>query len=124
MPNWNAGGAPATPMFYDWHTDLLAYAPGVVVTREIEAALSAQFEANGELPLTQAQVLAIVQAVPPLQPIGQGLPALSVPPQGPLPPPWSSGTPSDGLPRFPDSNEQPLDDWTIVEAIYAWDWMD
>jgi hypothetical protein len=122
MSNWSAGGAPAAPMFYDWHTALLAYAPGVVITRDIELALSQQFEANGEQPLTQAQVLAIVQAVPPLQPIGQGSPALPVPPQGPLPPPWPTGTPAGGLPRFKNSNEQPLDDWTIEAALYDWDW--
>lgn len=104
---------------YDWHTTLLAYAPGVVISRDIEAAIGAQFEANGEEPLTQAQMLAIVEAVPALQPIGQGLPALSVPPQGPLPPPVPTGTPVDGLPRFLDSNEQPFDDWiTFGEEEY------
>lgn len=70
---------------YDFRQALYAFAPGVVPTREVDAALAAQYAANGNTPLTQAQVLAIT---------------------GPLP-----AFPA-GLPRFADSNPA-SDDWSI-----------
>jgi hypothetical protein len=62
---------------------VLAAAPGVVLTRDTEAALLAQYQANGFQPLSNAQILAITGAPP-------AFPA--------------------SMPRFSDSNEAP-DDW-------------
>lgn len=72
---------------YDFRTALYAFAPGVLLTRDLEAALGAQYVANAYTPLTQAQVLAIA---------------------GPLP-----AFPTK-LPRFPDSNAA-SDGWTIAQ---------
>lgn len=74
---------------YDIHTPLLQFAPGVVMTRDIETALLAQYAANGYTPLTQAQVLAIT-GTPPAFPTG--------------------------LKRFADSNPTPRDNWSIDKA--------
>jgi hypothetical protein len=49
---------------YDPRSALLAYAPGVVLTREIELALLRQFAVNNSAPLTSAQVLAITGPLP------------------------------------------------------------
>lgn len=49
---------------YDVHTPLLQYAPGIVMTRDIETALLAQYAANGYTPLTSAQVIAITGTPP------------------------------------------------------------
>lgn len=62
------------------------YAPGVLLTRALDKALSAQFAANGQTPLTQSQVLAIA---------------------GPLPAYPAS------LKRFADSNPDPHDGWAL-----------
>lgn len=72
--------------FYDPHNALYEFAPGVLLTAEIEAALAAQYLANGYTPITQAQVLAIT---------------------GPLP-----AYPTK-LPRFQDSNPRSSDGWAI-----------
>lgn len=70
---------------YNILTALEQFAPGVVLTRDIDAALGAQYAANGYTPLTSVQVLAIV---------------------GPLP-----AFPS-GMPRFEDSNPA-VDGWAL-----------
>lgn len=74
---------------YDVHAQLLQFAPGVVMTREVETAMLAQYAANGYVPLSQAQVLAIT---------------------GPLP-----AFPT-GLKRFANSNPCPRDNWSIDRA--------
>lgn len=51
---------------YDPRAALYAFAPGVLLTRENEQQLVAQYAANGYTPLTQAQVLAITGPLPPL----------------------------------------------------------
>lgn len=71
---------------YDTHAALYQFAPGVLLTAEIEAALAAQYQANGYTPLTQDQVLAIT---------------------GPLP------VYPTKLPRFQDSNPRSSDGWAI-----------
>jgi hypothetical protein len=74
---------------YDVHTALLQYAPGFVMTRDLEAALLAQYAANGYTPLTQGQVLAIT-GTPPAFPTG--------------------------LKRLSDSNPCPRDGWATDRA--------
>lgn len=76
----------ADPRQIDFRAAFYAYAPGVVLTRDIETALAAQYVANGNVPLTQGQVLAIV---------------------GPLP------TYPVGMKRLSDSNPCPRDGWAI-----------
>jgi hypothetical protein len=76
-------------MGFDLRAQLYAYAPGVVATSDIDAAMGAQYVANGYQPLTQAQVVAIA---------------------GPLPPY------PDPLPRFQDSNPDPRDGWSIERS--------
>jgi hypothetical protein len=49
---------------YDPRGALYAFAPGVLLTREIEAALVARYAANGNAPLTRDQVLAITGPLP------------------------------------------------------------
>lgn len=49
---------------YDPRSALFAFAPGVLMTREIEASLLAQYTANAFTPLTSAQVLAITGPLP------------------------------------------------------------
>lgn len=71
---------------YDPRTAFYAYAPGLWMTRAIEDAIMAQYQANNSQPLSQAQVLAIV---------------------GPLP-----AYPT-GLKRFADSNPDPVDGWAL-----------
>lgn len=78
--------AAAPAPFYDLHQALYEFAPGIMLTADIEAALAAQYLANGYTPLTQAQVLAIT---------------------GPLP-----AYPT-GLVRISDSNPASFDDWAI-----------
>ena len=126
--------------FYDLRTPFALYAPGVVWTRDIEAALVAAYADGGYAPLNQSQVLT---AVLPLIPEGN-------PPQyTPGPPPANpaiqpGATPlltaalpaqpdvlvaidgrsdagtvatfAKGLPRFADSNPDPLDGWAIDNA--------
>jgi hypothetical protein len=75
--------------FYDVHTPLMRKAPGVLMTREIEAALLAQYAANGYTPLTTDQVLAIT-GTPPAYP--------------------------SGMPRFLDSNPA-SDGWAIDNPL-------
>jgi hypothetical protein len=50
---------------YDPRSALYAFAPGVLLTRELEAALVAQYASNNYTPLTQGQVLAITGPLPP-----------------------------------------------------------
>lgn len=71
--------------FYSIFDALGTYAPGVVMTRELEASLTAQYQANGFTPLTQPQVLALTGALPTVAP----------------------------LPRFAATNPSSLDDWSI-----------
>lgn len=78
--------ASAPSPLYDLHAALYAYAPGVLINPTIEAALAAQYAANGYTDLTQAQVLAITGALP-------AYPA--------------------GMKRFQDSNPASFDDWSI-----------
>ena len=40
---------------YDLRANLYQYAPGVVPTADIDAAMAAQYTANGNQPVTQAQ---------------------------------------------------------------------
>jgi hypothetical protein len=75
---------------YDLRANLYQYAPGVVPTADIDAAMAAQYTANGNKPVSQAQVLAIV---------------------GPLP-----VSPSHPLPRFADSNPHPHDGWSLERS--------
>lgn len=111
-----------------------AACPGVVLTRDIEAAIAA-------LPATSSAA-AIMAAVVPLMPEGdppqytKGAPpampavmpgaspifAAALPPQPIVAVPVSGGsnprlgtvlTFAKGLPRFADSNPDPLDDWSI-----------
>lgn len=49
---------------YDPRSALYAFAPGVVMTREIEAALVAQYVSNAGAALTSSQVLAITGPLP------------------------------------------------------------
>jgi hypothetical protein len=51
---------------YDPRAALYAFAPGLIMTRELESALVAQYATNGYTPLTQAQVLAITGPLPPV----------------------------------------------------------
>jgi hypothetical protein len=51
---------------YDPRTDFYRYAPMNVLTRELEQAVIEQFMANGNQPLTQAQVQAITGPQPPI----------------------------------------------------------
>ena len=74
---------------YSLRLALYTWAPGVVASNDIDAALGAQYAANGYTPLTQAQVLAIV---------GTPLPVLPL------------------LPRFQDSNPDPRDGWRIERS--------
>lgn len=71
---------------YDPRSAFYLYAPGLLLTRDLEQAIVAQYAANNFTPLTQAQVLAIT---------------------GPLP-----AYPT-GLPRFADSNPDPVDGWAL-----------
>lgn len=48
----------------DFRAALALYAPGVVMTRDIETAMAAQYVANGNTPLTSGQVLAITGTPP------------------------------------------------------------
>lgn len=70
----------------DFREALATYAPGVVMTRDIETAMAAQYVANGNTPLTSGQVLAITGA-PPAYPTG--------------------------MKRLSDSNPCPRDGWAI-----------
>lgn len=49
---------------YDPRDALYAFAPGMIMTRELEASLVAQYAANGFTPLTSGQVLAITGPLP------------------------------------------------------------
>jgi hypothetical protein len=49
---------------YDPRSALPAFAPGVVMTRDLEASLLAQFQSNNGAELTSAQVLAITGPLP------------------------------------------------------------
>lgn len=51
---------------YDPRAALFQFAPMLILTRELEQALVAQFIANGNQPLTEAQVLAITGTPPPI----------------------------------------------------------
>lgn len=51
---------------YDPRAALYAFAPGLIMTRELEQSLVAQYATNGFTPLTQPQVLAITGPLPPL----------------------------------------------------------
>ena len=51
---------------YDPREDFYRYAPMNVLTRELEMAVIAQFAANGNQPLTQAQVETITGPQPPI----------------------------------------------------------
>lgn len=83
----------AAPSNYDFRIALAAYAPGVVMTRDIEAAMAAQYVANGNTPLTSGQVLAIT-GTPPTYPVG--------------------------MKRLSDSNPCPRDGWAIdTEAAFT-----
>lgn len=50
---------------YDPRDALKQYAPMLILTRELEQALVAQYAANGYTPLTEGQTLAITGPVPP-----------------------------------------------------------
>lgn len=50
---------------YDPRNALYAFAPGLILTRELEQSLVAQYEANDYQPLTEGQVLAITGPLPP-----------------------------------------------------------
>lgn len=54
----------AAPGNYDFRATFYTYAPGVLLTRDIDAALGAQYAANGYTPLTQSQILAIAGTLP------------------------------------------------------------
>lgn len=73
---------------YEFLTDLYRYAPGVELTRELESALAVQVDATG--PLTQQQVVNICA--------GLGIPIPTYP---------------KSLPRFADSNPDPINDWAL-----------
>jgi hypothetical protein len=49
---------------YDPRSALYAFAPGLIMTRELEASLVAQYATNGYTPLTESQVLAITGPLP------------------------------------------------------------
>lgn len=49
---------------YDPRGALSQYAPGVLLTRELEQSLVAQYATNGYTPLTEGQVLAITGPLP------------------------------------------------------------
>lgn len=57
-------GTPANG--YDPRAALYVFAPGLIMTRELEQSLVAQYAANGYTPLTQGQVLAITGPLPPV----------------------------------------------------------
>jgi hypothetical protein len=75
---------------YDLRANFYLYAPGVVPTSDSEAAMAAQYKANGNRLVTQAQVLAICGGTLPPQP--------------------------NPLPRFADSNPDPRDGWSIERS--------
>lgn len=74
---------------YDLRANFYQYAPGSVATSDTDAAMAAQYVANGYRPVTQAQVLAIAG--------------------GPVPAPKP-------LKRFADSNPDPRDGWSIERS--------
>lgn len=84
--------------------------PGIVLTREIDDALSAAYQAGGYRPMTDAAIRAIVLplaggALPPQ-------PTVLLPIDGDL----AHGTVATfakGLKRFADSNPCPRDGWSI-----------
>lgn len=76
----------ANPRPIDFRDAFYAYAPGVLLTRELDDALGAQFMLNGGAALSQSQVLAIV---------------------GPLP-----AFPTS-VPRLADSNPDPHTGWAL-----------
>lgn len=49
---------------YDPRDALYAFAPGLIMTRDLEQSLVAQYAANNYTPLTQGQVLAITGPLP------------------------------------------------------------
>lgn len=125
---------------YDIRTPFLAWVPGVVWTRDIEAGLAAQYAANGFTPLTQAQVLAVVlplipegnppQYTPGAPPANPAIMPGASPVLGPALPPQpvvllpidgrsdmgNVATFAQGLKRFKDSNPDPMDGWAIDDA--------
>lgn len=131
---------------YDPRSALALFAPGVVLTRDLEAALAQQYQTNGFTPLTSSQVLSLALPLisegnppqytpgpPPAQPIL--MPGASpvfgpaLPPQPSVLVPISGGanpalgtvaTFAQGLKRFVDSNPDPLDGWAIDNpSIYS-----
>ncbi len=96
--------------FYSFSTALGLYAPGVVMTRELEAAMAAQYQANGFTPLTKAQVLALLPAA-----ASDANAATSTPPFNNPKPVYTGAPPAypAGLPRFQDSNPSSFDDWSV-----------
>ncbi|HEV2187512.1 MAG TPA: hypothetical protein VGR70_09905 [Stellaceae bacterium] len=133
---------------YDPRSALALFAPGVVLTRDLEAALAQQYQTNGFTPLTQAQVLALAQPLipegnppeytagpPPAQPIlmpgASPVFAAALPPQPSVLVPIDGGanpqlgtvaTFAKGLRRFVDSNPDPYDGWAIDNPSIHSDW--
>lgn len=120
-------------MAYDLVGAFNSLETGYCFTPEIETALFASYIANGSKPLSVAQLAAAAlsgaqQTAADINAtigVTGGLPAGTIVYPDPLPPilpqqVTQSGTPSGtatleifptGLPRFPDSNEEPFDGW-------------
>lgn len=110
--------------------------PGVVATRDIEAALAA-LSASASDAAIEAAVLPLIpegnppqytRGAPPAMPLvmpgASPLFAAALPPQPTLAVPVSGGanprlgtvlTFAKGLPRFADSNPDPLDNWSVEQ---------
>lgn len=110
----------------------------VVQPEQIDLAY-AQYEENGYAPLTPAQVAAIllegaeeVQTWFEENVVGKIIPPGTDPYPDPVPPllpaPAPAGCPvmfpmADWLPRIPDSNEEPFDDWVEFGAeLVGWEY--
>ena len=103
-------GTPATPpKFYDIYEAMFEALPGVVITRNMETAVVQAFDAGGQQPMTVAAIQALAL---PFMPIDGNPPPLSGPGATPSFTPTLPVFPTL-LPRFADSNPDPMDDWSI-----------
>lgn len=103
---------------YDLMAALDAAALGYTLQREQIDAAYAQYQANGFAPLTSAQTAAVllagaqtVQTEFDEDILGIVIPPDADPYPDPLPPQYPTG-----LPRIPDSNEEPFDGWVQYGA--------
>ena len=123
---------------YDIASAFARCCPGVIMDRDIESALLLAYQAGGCMPLDCSQILAIVlplmpegnppqyvNGCPPNFPLDQPGATPLFPPALPPQPDFTAQAVGDaylsatvpvfqkGLPRFEDSNPEPLDGWAI-----------